>query len=155
MCNLRNARFTDTGTYALGACESGRDPLGIFKIQVVVSDTDLHTDAAVATNMESLTVSTSLLYISDVVEIETGFTQKNYWMEWVEGIARMATKDECVVCSSSRPILLTAPSLFSMNDTFCMLLIHMTQNPSEPCKYLDLPHPLAPRGAIPPLFTPI
>uniref|UniRef100_A0A3Q3ISR6 Uncharacterized protein n=1 Tax=Monopterus albus TaxID=43700 RepID=A0A3Q3ISR6_MONAL len=90
------------------------------------------------------------------IVIETGFVQKKIWLEWVQNAARKALVNiSCVICAGPCPALLTVPSLLSdANYTHCMLELHMTENPSTPaCRDLEIYYPLAPRDAVPPIFT--
>uniref|UniRef100_A0A667Y4X6 Uncharacterized protein n=1 Tax=Myripristis murdjan TaxID=586833 RepID=A0A667Y4X6_9TELE len=152
---LKKPQLSDTNHYVLGAYETGTDPLGYFMITVTAQQppemsntTKLVTDGIMAKDVANLSVT-------DVLEIETGFTEKNYWLDWVENAARMATREDCVVCSTPRPTLLTVPSPFSENETFCMMHLHTTENPTEACKHLETTYPLSPPKAIPPIFTPV
>lgn len=118
----------DKNHYILGAYETGTDPLGYFMITVApqqfsptTNNTQLEYDGAVAESVTNLMVA-------DIFEIDTGFTQKNYWLNWVEDAAPVDTRENCVECSSPRPAMLTVPSLFPDNETYCMLHLHMTEN---------------------------
>jgi len=79
---LKSPQKSDSGRYILGAYIRGTDPLGFFLINV--------TSKAQLTN--NTTFATSL-------KIETGFTQENIWLDCVRNAAKLATKEDCIVCS--------------------------------------------------------
>ena len=87
--------------------------------------------------------------------IVTGFSQRNYWMSWVQSTTKSIVNDSCVACAQSRPELKTIPSPFSDNQTFCMMHLHMTENPIQQCRWLEKMYPLAGARVLPPLFTPV
>ena len=85
----------------------------------------------------------------------TGFLQKNFWMLWIQSTAHSVTNDSCVACARSRPELKTIPSPFSENQTFCVMHLHMTENPISDCRWLEKSYPLASAKVVPPIFTPV
>ena len=90
-----------------------------------------------------------------LLEVVTGFSQKNYWMSWVQSTARSVMNESCVACAQSRPELKTIPSPFSENQTFCMLNLHMTENPVPECHWLEKAYPVSNALDVPPIFTPV
>uniref|UniRef100_A0A3Q3JTQ2 Uncharacterized protein n=1 Tax=Monopterus albus TaxID=43700 RepID=A0A3Q3JTQ2_MONAL len=119
--------------FVLGAHVSGADPLGKFRIIVRTNSTYSHNSYDVYTrhgSHKSDSCHTPLpANLQRKLAIETGFTQKNFWLDWVQNAAEEV----------------------SVNTSF---VLHMTENPKTPaCRELERYYPLAPKDAVPPIFT--
>lgn len=112
---LKNPQLNDTGEYILGSYEDRKDPVGKFIIQVSNKTIINERSNSQTINFGTLAKNITLLTMQKMMEIETGFAQKNYSLDWIISTARVANKENCVVCSSARPALLTVPSPFSDN----------------------------------------
>ncbi|XP_041841752.1 uncharacterized protein LOC121640145 [Melanotaenia boesemani] len=159
LITLKDPQAKDAGLYVLGAYMTGDDLLGQFGIKVVDNLTGPSLigvgSGPPTTNIYS--TPTVNYTISHRVEVETGMHQVNIWLTAMIDHAHSVTSSSCVACSIARPTLWTIPSIASTNPslTACILELHMTQNPSAPCRPLEKFFPLAPVKAVPPIFTPI
>ena len=106
---LKNPRPEDAQNLVKGSYETAKDPLGYIAVAIELYSNSKENDMQpivdqIATNVTDLTMA-------EVLEIETGFVQKNNWVDWVESAARTLTKKDCIVCSASRPALLMVLTL--------------------------------------------
>ena len=152
---LKNPKLTDNGTYVLGVWLSGRDPLGLFSIYVNKPKSSktkkINTTQPNITSITD-TSTTGVKYLANVsmeekLALETGYAERNYWMEWMMYTARQTDRNNCIACSTARPQLGTAPfRLTSSSDTTglqCVLssFNRTTKPTTDQCKSLDLLFP--------------
>uniref|UniRef100_A0A669CN61 Uncharacterized protein n=1 Tax=Oreochromis niloticus TaxID=8128 RepID=A0A669CN61_ORENI len=90
--------------------------------------------------------------------IETGYIDKNTWLDLITYTARVNNMTDCVACSAARPTLFTvpAPLLFSEDRPGfdCMLQLHMTERVDHDCAVLSTPFPVVRKSVTPPPCSP-
>ncbi|MEQ2226550.1 hypothetical protein ILYODFUR_028537 [Ilyodon furcidens] len=81
----------------LGADVSGRDPLGLFRIQFVdqpkppdevLDITGVSTSPSPATPPQALVTYLNVSSPEIMLQVETGFSDKNTWLEWITFTAK-------------------------------------------------------------------
>lgn len=154
----------------IGVDIPGKDPIGVIQLNIthhrrpVTSKPDNSSEISPAPMTPTITptqdsrvqvFNTSLLSTEQKRGVETGYVQKNRWLDLIESNARMATKENCIVCGAARPNLLMVQTILENNDNFshCQMEIMTRHIPKGSCKELDEVFPLAPREAIPPIFV--
>lgn len=116
----------------LGVDIGGSDPLGFFSVKFGMATSNA-TSAHVPTELSGHQLVTYLNTTGpeDVVQIETGYIDKNVWLDWVTYTAKSNDMTECVACSRARPRLFTVPApLLFWEDRpgfDCMLQLHMKE----------------------------
>uniref|UniRef100_A0A8P4G627 DUF4371 domain-containing protein n=1 Tax=Dicentrarchus labrax TaxID=13489 RepID=A0A8P4G627_DICLA len=99
------------------------------------------------------------LTYADKVELETGYTDKNEWLEWVRYTALSTGNSDCIACAKARPSLGTMPSRsFRLSDQIdptelaCVVkLFSRSFKPTEAkCKTLALRFPSVTKNDVPP-----
>uniref|UniRef100_A0A3Q3IGE7 Uncharacterized protein n=1 Tax=Monopterus albus TaxID=43700 RepID=A0A3Q3IGE7_MONAL len=109
LITLKDAKISDNGLYSIGVDVRGSDPIGAFRIKVTEAGKNpppLNTDHST----EAPPVNTGVSYlenltIRDVMALETGYTDKNEWLEWMTFTAQQSNVSNCIVCSTARPQL--------------------------------------------------
>uniref|UniRef100_A0A3Q3KA83 Uncharacterized protein n=1 Tax=Monopterus albus TaxID=43700 RepID=A0A3Q3KA83_MONAL len=104
--------------FVLGAYVPGANPSGEFTIVVRTNSSYNHSPYDLYTRDGSKKDDSHYISTSSDLQkkfvIETGFVQKNYWLEWVQNVARkVLANTSCVICAGPCPALLTVPSLLS------------------------------------------
>uniref|UniRef100_A0A3Q3C519 Uncharacterized protein n=1 Tax=Haplochromis burtoni TaxID=8153 RepID=A0A3Q3C519_HAPBU len=141
----------------LGIDIGGSDPLGFFSVKFGMATSNA-TSAHVPTELSGHQLVTYLNTTGpeDVVQIETGYIDKNVWLDWITYTAKSNDMTECVACSRARPTLFTVPApLLFWEDRpgfDCMLQLHMKERVDRDC--ITLGTPLPRKGVIPPVFSP-
>lgn len=141
----------------MGVDIRGSDPLGFFSVKFGMATSNA-TSAHVPTELSGHQLVTYLNTTGpeDVVQIETGYIDKNVWLDWVTYTAKSNDMTECVACSRARPTLFTVPApLLFWEDRpgfDCMLQLHMKERVDHDC--ITLGTPLPRKGVIPPVFSP-
>uniref|UniRef100_A0A3Q2UXX4 Uncharacterized protein n=1 Tax=Haplochromis burtoni TaxID=8153 RepID=A0A3Q2UXX4_HAPBU len=96
--------------------------------------------------------------IQDMIQVETGYIDKNTWLDWITYTASTNNMIECVACSTARPTLftVTAPLLFREDRPGfdCMLQLHMKEELGHDYQILSALFPVVRKGVTPPLFSP-
>uniref|UniRef100_A0A671Y016 Uncharacterized protein n=1 Tax=Sparus aurata TaxID=8175 RepID=A0A671Y016_SPAAU len=115
---LTNPNVNDTGLYVLGSYQSGTGPLGHFQINVTKNETTTIAPPTVSP-MSDFQVGPKVTYLHNVtyeskLALETGYDDKNLWLEWMRYTAIQTDRTDCVACAKARPILGTAP--FRLNN---------------------------------------
>uniref|UniRef100_A0A668AUA8 Uncharacterized protein n=1 Tax=Myripristis murdjan TaxID=586833 RepID=A0A668AUA8_9TELE len=152
---LKRPQLSDTGVYVLGAYEGGKDPLGQFIINVVEkASPDQITNDTEPLVPQFVTYLTNLTY-EDKVAIETGYTDRNEWLEWMMCTARQSGQTNCIACARARPQLGTTPfALTPENDPsglHCVLRLYDASfKPTEVCKTVSLLFPPVEKRDVPP-----
>uniref|UniRef100_A0A3Q3VY36 Uncharacterized protein n=1 Tax=Mola mola TaxID=94237 RepID=A0A3Q3VY36_MOLML len=79
------------------------------------------------------------------VTIESGYEDKNAWLDWINYTANSAGVTNCFACSSATLTLFNTPALLLPDldplGFHCILAIHMTPNPTN-CSALSFLFPL-------------
>ncbi|XP_026157436.1 uncharacterized protein LOC113127221 [Mastacembelus armatus] len=122
----------------LGVDASGTDPMGVVKINLVdpppLNQTHTTTLAvppgkpAPDTNTgvpgTVLALGYSKITTTDVVQLATGYGDKNLWLDWLIGTAKERGMEDSVACSTPRPLLFTEPApLYPDADQWALTLI--------------------------------
>uniref|UniRef100_A0A3Q2FMG1 Uncharacterized protein n=1 Tax=Cyprinodon variegatus TaxID=28743 RepID=A0A3Q2FMG1_CYPVA len=149
----------------LGVNVFGKDPRGVFKIQFVdpapalrsVSDATVDSFLPGTDTPDPLVTYLNLSSSDAMMQVETGFTEKNTWLDWITFTAKSNNMTDCIACSTARPTLFTSPAplLYETDHPGfdCMLALHMNPSPPE-CPTLNALFPPASNTTIPPIFTP-
>uniref|UniRef100_A0AAZ1XDB1 Uncharacterized protein n=1 Tax=Oreochromis aureus TaxID=47969 RepID=A0AAZ1XDB1_OREAU len=89
----------------------------------------------------------------NVVQVETGYIDKNTWLDWITYTAGVNNMTDCVACSAARPTLFTVPApLLFWEDRpgfDCMLQLHMRERVDHDCAVLSTPFPVVRESATP------
>uniref|UniRef100_A0A3Q3VVH7 Uncharacterized protein n=1 Tax=Mola mola TaxID=94237 RepID=A0A3Q3VVH7_MOLML len=109
------------------------------------------------TSSSIFTKHSPFLSFRQEMPIETGYEDKNTWLNWIHYTANSAGVTDCFACSSTRPTLFTTPApLLPDLDPLgfhCRLAIHMTSNPTN-CSALSFLFPVTSNTTTPPVFMP-
>ena len=92
--------------------------------------------------------------------VETGFRERNSWIDRMVQMARQAQTGDCLICARARPDLMLGPTAFEDRkpegtpgeDVDCLLNLMSTENPSELCKPWEAIFPMASAETKPPVF---
>ena len=139
----------DTGLYVLGSCQSGKDPLGHFQINVTKNAT-MSTSPTTASPGADFQVGPRVTYLRNVtyeskLALETEYADKNLWLEWMRYTAIQTDRTDCVACAKARPVLGTA--LFRLNNQndpdglHCTIQLFKPNVTETACKTLSLLYP--------------
>ncbi|XP_048843407.1 uncharacterized protein LOC125715651 [Brienomyrus brachyistius] len=152
----------------LGVDQSGRDPFGVLWIQFIDPpppdrQPDTPRDRVLPVvpfrpknDSRVLQVNYNRLNPRDVIELATGYTDRNIWLDWLEQTAREQCMEGCVACAAARPQLFTEPAPFHLSDPWgysCMLALTREVNPLGCDALAALYPPIDPRTRPGP-FTP-
>uniref|UniRef100_A0A3B4UKK7 Uncharacterized protein n=1 Tax=Seriola dumerili TaxID=41447 RepID=A0A3B4UKK7_SERDU len=113
---LKRPQLSDTGIYVLGSLQTGSDPLGNLIITVSKKPMPNPTNVSITANLLEPVVKylTNFTYESKLA-LETGYNDKNEWLEWVQYTALTTGKSNCLACAKARPVLGTVP--FRLSDS--------------------------------------
>ncbi|XP_040203755.1 uncharacterized protein LOC120935761 [Rana temporaria] len=105
----------------------------------------------------SNTVRFTNLTVEDAIALETGYQEKNEWLEWLRYTVKTLKKENCLVCAGARPHLATVPFPLDYNTDpeglKCMLRLYNKSYKPEinsTCHTLSLLFPPVQRPQIPP-----
>lgn len=72
------------------------------------------TDLAYKTSRDPFVRYVNISSPEGMIQVETGYIDKNTWLDWITHTASTNNMIECVACSTARPTLftVTAPLLF-------------------------------------------
>ena len=141
--------MNDTGLYVLGSYQSGTDPLGHFQINVTKNETVTATSPTDSPESD-IQVGPKVTYLHNItyeskLALETGYDDKNLWLEWMRYTAIQTDKTDCMACAKARPVLGTAPfRLNNQNDPGGLLYtvqLFGTNATDAKCKKLSLLYP--------------
>ncbi|KAM5152884.1 uncharacterized protein ACMZJ9_011020 [Mantella aurantiaca] len=87
----------------------------------------------------------------DTIAIETGYSDRNIWLEWTKYTAKQHNMTNCYVCVSARPHLGTVPLHIPLEHEECILSIftNTTTSNDSTCESWKLAHPLAVTPRVP------
>uniref|UniRef100_A0AAY5K6U3 Uncharacterized protein n=1 Tax=Esox lucius TaxID=8010 RepID=A0AAY5K6U3_ESOLU len=150
---LKNPQISDTDIYVLGAYQDGDDPLGQFSIQVSKKQADTsdtqNNDIPAEDTLFDEEKPQLVTYLDkdnpgQAVAIETGYTDKNTWLDWIRYSAKTHNLSDCIACATARPQLGTMPfPLNPLNDPSgydCMIQLYLKQTDPN-CTSLSLFYP--------------
>lgn len=111
--------------------------------------------------MQHITVYNTITAISnptfeDVMAIETGSSEVNLWLEWMNYNARSHNQSDCYVCSHGRPHLGTVPLNIPKDQENCFFsLYNNTHTNDSSCEIWKVNYPLLSKNPEPgPTITP-
>uniref|UniRef100_A0AAQ4QL14 Uncharacterized protein n=3 Tax=Gasterosteus aculeatus aculeatus TaxID=481459 RepID=A0AAQ4QL14_GASAC len=144
----------------IGVDVADKDPLALIKFKYVSPDIEGKPTTAeaeeVTENPKGQNIAKDLAVIHDKLSAETGFSQTNYWVDWITTASQQMDSADCVACAGARASLWTVPSVLSQAGNIdCLIELHTKENPSEGCKSWVTIFPGSQPQAIPPMFTPI
>uniref|UniRef100_A0A3B1KG46 Uncharacterized protein n=1 Tax=Astyanax mexicanus TaxID=7994 RepID=A0A3B1KG46_ASTMX len=91
-----------------------------------------------------------------IIALETGYVEKNEWLEWMQYTAKQNERSNCIACSTARPTLGTSPFRLSNQDdpTGLQCVLQLFHKDSvlvtEQCKSLSLLFPAVQQKDRPP-----
>uniref|UniRef100_A0AAQ4Q3V6 Uncharacterized protein n=1 Tax=Gasterosteus aculeatus aculeatus TaxID=481459 RepID=A0AAQ4Q3V6_GASAC len=158
LCNpliitLENPELGDSGLYVLkGGTYDIESPQGVFKIVVKPSANKQESTA----DQVGAEADTSW---KGVVRRETGFSESNLWLQWVQYTAtNMQYSTDCIVCSQPRPMPTPVRSRFRpISPIFkCILelFVLQTQPVHHTCLEFQWDYPPATLSTPPPFMVP-
>uniref|UniRef100_A0A3Q3IYP0 Uncharacterized protein n=1 Tax=Monopterus albus TaxID=43700 RepID=A0A3Q3IYP0_MONAL len=145
LITLKDARPSDSGIYPLGVYLRGSGLIGTFCLKITEVDTKSPPSGSLH--------NTNALH---VMALETGYADKNEWFEWMTFTAQESNVSNCIMCSTARPQLGTAPlqlnELADSTGLQCILqLLDKAFSPTtEQCKSLSLLCPPVNKRDVPP-----
>ncbi len=139
--SIENVQRDDQGSYYIGTESMGADTLGQFDIKILPGCSDKskcpdsnswgeHFSSSLKMGFPNVNVDTEVTPLpldgpnldiiqrfqkEDAVAYKTGHTDDNRWLRWAEYTARQHSHDDCYVCATARPTLVTTP--FPLNST--------------------------------------
>ncbi|KAM4689008.1 uncharacterized protein O3C94_007131 [Discoglossus pictus] len=156
LCNpiritLQDPQKCDEGRYTLGIYTSGRgNNMEYLHIQVLQKEEPRQTIDLTKVSPVNRTVPSQVIYLEpdrliDTFEIETGYAEKNIWLEWMLYTAASMEMSNCIACSTARPSMATVPfKLNQQNDEKglkCMLQLFQQIAPVSNCTALHYLYP--------------
>ncbi|KAL6462996.1 hypothetical protein MHYP_G00294180 [Metynnis hypsauchen] len=135
----------------LGVDVSGKDPLGLIKINIrkkavsapVSSTTNTFTLITQEANDPGLKGSDYTKWSPvDIIQLTTGYAGDNLWLKWLAAQVRESGMEDCVACAHARAPLSLAPApLFPDTDMAgfkCMIELTKQVNPSNCTTLADI-----------------
>lgn len=117
------------------------------------------TDLAYETSRDLFVRYVNISSREDVIQVETGYIDKNTWLDWITYTASTNNMTQCVACFTACPTLftVTAPLLFREDRPGfdSMLQLHMKEGMGHDCQILSALFPVVTKGVTPPLFSPL
>lgn len=136
----------------LGVDVVGKDPMSLIRVSLKEPN-ETRSQGKDGSTITSVNVTST----EDVVQVETGYGEKNAWLDWVHFTASSLNMTDCVLCSTARPTPYTTPApllYHSDRQGFdCMLALHMHPEPAD-CVALSSLFPVTSDHAILPVFRP-
>uniref|UniRef100_A0A3P8RLW6 Uncharacterized protein n=1 Tax=Amphiprion percula TaxID=161767 RepID=A0A3P8RLW6_AMPPE len=136
----------------LGVDVSGNDPMSLIRVSLKEPN-----EMRPQGKDESTITYVNVTSTEDVVQVETGYGEKNTWLDWVHYAARSLNMTDCILCSTARPTPYTTPApllYHSDRQGFdCMLALHMYTEPAN-CIALSSLFPVTSDHAMLPVFQP-
>ena len=156
----------------LGVDAPGKDPMELIRVNIVEksqSSPPPTGNGAEGNNTEYsgptlpfspsskvTTLDYSQLQPSEVIQMATGYTDDNLWLNWIAKSVKEQKMGDCVACASARPHLVTVPApLFPEEDPAgykCM--IELTKGKSQNCTTLASLFPPIRNDTVTGPFTP-
>ncbi len=93
---------------------TGTDPMAL--IRIIVSQTGITAATplirpGVLEERKVIVKELGQVTIEDTFAIETGYGDRNEWLEWVKYTARTTQAQGCYFCAAARPNLATMPAM--------------------------------------------
>uniref|UniRef100_A0A7N8YHH3 Uncharacterized protein n=1 Tax=Mastacembelus armatus TaxID=205130 RepID=A0A7N8YHH3_9TELE len=82
----------------------------------------------------------------DTLALETGYTERNEWLEWVWYTAKQTNVSNCIACASARPHLTTTPYPLDLQNSpeglrCAVTLFHNSTGGAGPCQPFQYLYP--------------
>ncbi len=93
---------------------TGTDPMGLIRIivsQIGITVATPLIRPGVLEERKEIVKEQGQVTIEDTFAIETGYGDRNEWLEWVKYTARTTKAQGCYFCAAARPILATMPAM--------------------------------------------
>uniref|UniRef100_A0A3Q3K018 Envelope polyprotein n=1 Tax=Monopterus albus TaxID=43700 RepID=A0A3Q3K018_MONAL len=95
----------------LGIDLPGTDPKGLIKINLVNAPIQI---TSTPKDVPTSPINPKIQYLSDLtledkLALETGYQDRNEWLEWMYYTARQHNQSGCIACATARPQLGTSP----------------------------------------------
>uniref|UniRef100_A0A3B1IU47 Uncharacterized protein n=2 Tax=Astyanax mexicanus TaxID=7994 RepID=A0A3B1IU47_ASTMX len=155
--NLLQPKKSDSGIFVLGENANGYLQ-GLIEIDVTDAPPtplplgEIEGTQDIQANVRYLTNLT----LKDKIALETGYVEKNEWLEWMQYTAKQNERSNCIACSTARPTLGTSPFRLSNQDdpTGLQCVLQLFHKDSvlvtEQCKSLSLLFPAVQQKDRPP-----
>ena len=69
--------------------------------------------------------------MEETLAVETGFSDGNFWLEWMKYTASQVNRSGCITCSTARPHLGTVPLHLDPNHYSCFIGLYVNQTINE------------------------
>ncbi|XP_063789128.1 mitochondrial protein C2orf69 homolog isoform X1 [Pseudophryne corroboree] len=133
MLSIKHPQSTDAGTYVLGESFFINPSLTQFLLQDMFNNekyAQLKSPKPrpnllkphIATFKDMIAINNPTL--EDTLAIETGFSDINFWLEWMKYSANKHNKSNCYVCGRSRPHLGTVPLNIPLEQESCFFSLY-------------------------------
>ncbi|XP_077148846.1 uncharacterized protein LOC143809692 [Ranitomeya variabilis] len=147
--SIENPSPGDAGTYIM----SSTPPSGERKPPVQYSGKFKLANAADKPNVTQETPSNVKVLTDPTYEetlaVETGFSETNYWLEWVRYTAQQDNGSGCYACAGARPHLGTVPLNIPESQQACFLSIYTNSSHSASCEHWKSKYPLMTKDTPP------
>ncbi len=122
----------------IGVDVTGTDPMGL--IRIIVSQTGITAATplirpGVLEERKVIVKELGQVTIEDTFAIETGYGDRNEWLEWVKYTARTTQAQGCYFCAAAQPNLATMPAMGKSQT--CLLKLFSQENVTG-CIYLSI-----------------
>ncbi|XP_062856661.1 uncharacterized protein LOC134319419 [Trichomycterus rosablanca] len=159
----------DSRYLVLGICRAGEDALGPIRL-LVIPKPKITTNSV--TNSGSnptapplpkpsvkLVKIVNITTLVDTFAVETGFEDRNEWLNWMLYTAKHANQSNCYACSSARPHLGTVPLPFNRDNDLsglkCIVsLFSNLEGRDDNCAAVHYLYPIVEVRVTPPIYAP-
>ena len=144
---------------ALGVYAKGPDPKGLICLNYINQPKDIANKPTSAPAVVQKLDANKITY-QQTLAVETGFRERNSWIDRLVQIAKQAQTGDCLICAKARPELMLGPTAFEDrkpdgtpgDDIACLINLMSTENPIVPCKPWEAIFPMASSQTRPPVF---
>ncbi|XP_040206162.1 uncharacterized protein LOC120937204 [Rana temporaria] len=159
--NIRNPSPSDKGEYVLGWWFGGGHwgHRGSFRLEDMYNNNEwqpiknlppppnpLKPHVQTLEDMVAIADPT----FKDTIEVETGLSEINLWLEWMRYSASRHNKTNCYVCGSARPHLGTVPLVIPKKEEECFLSLYANISTNQlTCEKWKKEYPIDTSASIP------
>ncbi|XP_063779850.1 sodium/potassium-transporting ATPase subunit beta-1-interacting protein 3 isoform X1 [Pseudophryne corroboree] len=157
--NIVNPSRSDNETYVLGiwwqaGYYSARQRFYLWdmyknpKYQPKIAPQNKPLKPHIATSKDMVAITNPTF--EDTLAIETGFSDINFWLEWMKYSANKHNKSNCYVCGKSRPHLGTVPLNIPLEQENCFFsLFNDTKTNDSQCEMWKREYPILSKNPNP------
>ncbi|XP_073492762.1 uncharacterized protein [Aquarana catesbeiana] len=147
---IKNPQASDAGVYGLGVYRASQgDLLGRITIKVVTPGQITPAPEPTQFKLNPSLVKKDFTY-KEQLSIETGFGDKNEWIEWVRYTTQSKGLGDCISCANPRPQLATVPLPEEETDLTCIIRMFSENITGLECANEKKSYPKTKMQSIPP-----